>query len=81
MSEARSLAKLGVAWFATVRALEVDFPVRERLAALGLKPGRRVQVMRRRGTGGPIQVRIGHTDLVLRAADAERIAVEVEVDA
>ena len=61
---------------ARVTALDLDFAVRERLAALGLRAGRRLQVVRRVGTKGPLQVRIDHTDLILRAAEAGCIRVE-----
>ena len=62
---------------ATIVALNVEFAVRERLTALGLKPGRRIEIVRRIGTTGPVQVRVDHTDVVLRAAEAARIDVEV----
>lgn len=60
---------------AVVTGLDLEFAVRERLAALGLRVGRRLQVVRRIGSSGPMQVRIGHTDLILRRAQARRIAV------
>jgi ferrous iron transport protein A len=65
---------------AVVTALNVEFAVRERLAALGLRIGRRLQVVRRVGAAGPMQVRIDHTDLILRAAEAGRIEVELLPD-
>jgi ferrous iron transport protein A len=63
---------------AWVRSIVLDFGTRERLAALGLKPGRRIEVVRRIGRDGPLQVRIGQTDIVLRAQEAAQIDVEVE---
>ncbi len=77
MSHLRRLVSLGADARATILRVNSEFAVRERLAALGLKPGRRVQVVRRIGTTGPLQLRIDHTDLVLRAADAAQIDVEV----
>jgi ferrous iron transport protein A len=61
---------------AVVTALDLDFAVRERLAALGVRVGRRLKVVRRVGTSGPIQVRVDHTDVILRAAEAGRIRVD-----
>ena len=66
---------------AIVADLDFEFGVRERLAALGMRIGRRLEVVRRAGGSGPIQVRIDHTDLILRAADAARIRVEVLAEA
>jgi ferrous iron transport protein A len=65
---------------AVVTALNVEFAVRERLAALGVRIGRRLHVVRRVGSSGPMQVRIDHTDLILRAAEASRIQVELLPD-
>jgi len=71
------LAALKPAQRAVVTALDLEFPVREKLAALGVRIGRSLQVVRRVGSAGPMQVRVGHTDLILRAADAGRITVEL----
>lgn len=71
----RSLLSLAADCRATIRHVNVEFALRERLAALGLKPGRCVHIVRRLGVGGPLQVRIDHTDIVLRAADAALIEV------
>ena len=62
---------------AVVTALDLEFAVRERLAALGVRIGRRLQVVRRVGASGPMQVRVDHTDLILRCAEADRIEVEL----
>ena len=71
------LAGLRPAQPAVVTALDLEFAVRERLAALGLRVGRKLQVVRRAGTRGPLQVRIDHTDLILRSAEAQRIRVQL----
>ncbi len=71
------LAALKPRQHAVVTALDFDFAVRERLAALGMRIGGKVQVMRRIGAAGPMQVRIGHTDVILRHAEAGRIRVEL----
>jgi ferrous iron transport protein A len=62
---------------AVVTALDLDFAVRERLAALGVRIGRELHVVRRAGSSGPLQVRIDHTDLILRRSEADRIRVRL----
>ena len=76
-----ALASLQPCQRAVVTALNLDFAVRERLAALGVRIGRRLQVVRRVGAAGPMQVRVDHTDLILRAAEAGGIQVELLPDA
>ena len=72
-----ALAALEPQQDAVVTALDLDFSVRERLAALGMRIGRRLHVVRRVGSVGPLQVRIDHTDLILRRAEADRIQVRL----
>lgn len=71
----QALTDLATGTAATVQTIALDFAARERLAALGVKPGRSVTVVRRMGRGGPLQLRAGQTDVVLRAEDAARIEV------
>lgn len=47
-----------------------------RMRALGLLPGRRIKVVRRSPFQGPIQVRAGQTDLIIRRAEAGAIRVQ-----
>ncbi|MFN7570037.1 MAG: ferrous iron transport protein A [Betaproteobacteria bacterium] len=70
-----SLTELATGIAAVVQGIALDFAARERLAALGVKPGRTVTVVRRMGARGPLQLRAGQTDVVLRAEDAARIQV------
>lgn len=60
---------------AVVEAIDFEFPLRERLFALGLRVGRTIRVVRRFGRNGPLQVRVDHTDVILRDAEAARIRV------
>ncbi|PKM43661.1 MAG: ferrous iron transport protein A [Gammaproteobacteria bacterium HGW-Gammaproteobacteria-1] len=50
-----------------------DEALRARMLALGLRLGREVAVIRRARLGGPLQVRIGTTDLVVRRREARLI--------
>lgn len=73
----RLLSRLGASARAKIVRVNSEFAVRERLAALGVKPGRLLRVVRRMGAAGPLQVRVDHTDFVVRAAEAEQIEVEL----
>lgn len=66
---------------ATIGAIEAEGPVCERMAALGLRSGRRISVIRRARMNGPIQVRIGTTDLILRLSEAAKVLVRAGVSA
>lgn len=61
---------------AAVLALHVGMEHARRMAGLGLRPGMHVRVIRRSPFRGPLQVRVGQTDMILRRADAARIEVE-----
>ena len=71
------LACLEPQQYAVVTALDLEFAVRERLAALGVRIGRKLHIVRRVGRSGPLQVRIDHTDLILRRTEADRIQVRL----
>ena len=62
---------------AVVVSIDFEFAVRERLAALGVRAGRQLRVVRRMGPRGPLQIRVDHTDLILRGSEAKRIQVEL----
>ncbi|MFM7312226.1 MAG: ferrous iron transport protein A [Cyanobium sp.] len=62
---------------AQVLALQMEHGLRHRLQALGLRPGQRVQVLRRAPWGGPIHLQVGMTELMLRRRDAARITVRI----
>lgn len=51
----------------------------QRMTALGLRRGRRVSVIRRARFGGPLHLRVGMTEVMIRGADAA--ALQVLVDA
>ncbi len=60
---------------ATILALDAGQALRHRLAALGLRAGRTVSLIRRARFGGPFHVRVGTTDLMIRIPDARRVQV------
>jgi ferrous iron transport protein A len=61
----------------TALILDVDAEpaLRTRIEAMGLRVGREVQVVRRARGGGPLQVRVGLTDLIIRPVQARLIHV------
>ena len=72
---AQTLAGLSPGDSATILALDAGQVLYHRLAALGLRAGKTVRLIRRARFGGPFHVRVGTTDLMLRAPDALRVQV------
>jgi len=60
-----------------VVAVHATEDLRRRLVALGLKPGNRIELIRRGLFTGPLQVRIGTTDIIIRRRDARHIEIAV----
>lgn len=73
-----TLSDLPTGMPATVLALHVGMEQGRRMAGMGLRPGMHVRVIRRSPCRGPLQIRVGHTDMILRRADAARIEVAPE---
>jgi len=55
--------------------IQAEESVRRRLHAMGLLRGRQAQLIRRARFGGPLQVRVGSVDLILRRRDADSVHV------
>jgi ferrous iron transport protein A len=60
---------------ATVAVVHGDAPLRQRLAALGVRPGRPLRLVRRWALTGPLHLRLGTTDVILRRGHAQAILV------
>ncbi len=71
-----SLDRLAPQHSAAITAVRASGMAAERMAALGLLPGRRVAVLRRAPFGGPLHLRIGPTELMIRRADARAILLD-----
>ena len=69
------LAQLAPGDHATVAAIRADTALRQRLAALGFRIGQRVRLIRRGAFSGPLHVRLGTTDVILRRRQAAQIDV------
>ena len=61
---------------ATILALHAGAELHRRLAALGLRVGKHVRILRRGRFAGPLHIRVGTTDLMLRASDASCIQIQ-----
>lgn len=61
---------------ATISAVHTDRALYYRLAALGFRIGKRIEVIRHGRFSGPLHVRIGATDIMLRKREAQKIEVQ-----
>ena len=61
---------------ATIVAIQTDEALRQRLLALGFRVGKRIEIIRKASFSGPLQVRIGTTDILLRKIEASKITVQ-----
>ena len=77
MQETKLLDYLSPGQAGQVVAVHAGEELRRRLVALGLKPGNRIELMRRGLFNGPLQVRIGTTDIIIRRRDARHIEINV----
>ncbi|MBY0578273.1 MAG: ferrous iron transport protein A [Burkholderiales bacterium] len=69
------LSTLGPGESGVITALHAEDELYHRLAAMGFRIGKRVQVIRLGRFSGPLHLRIGTTDLMLRRNDAYKIDV------
>ena len=60
---------------AVISAVHADEALHHRLAALGFRIGRSVMLMRRGRWAGPLHVRLGATDVMLRLSESGLISV------
>jgi len=60
---------------ATIAGIHANQDMRRRLCGLGMRLGIKVRVIRISPLNGPMQVRVGSTDLILRRSDAANIEV------
>lgn len=56
-----------------IESIDAEQLLIQRLAALGFRRGKVVQVIRQASFNGPLHVRIGSTDIMLRVNEARRI--------
>jgi ferrous iron transport protein A len=73
---ATTLAALHAGDTATIVSIHADEALHLRLLALGFRTGKQVELIRKANFSGPLQVRIGTTDVMLRRAEAAKIEVQ-----
>ena len=73
---ALTLATLHPGDYATITAIHAEEALHLRLLALGFRTGKQVELIRKASFSGPLQVRIGTTDVMLRRIEAAKISVE-----
>jgi len=73
---ATTLAALHPGEIATIVAINAEEALHLRLLALGFRNGKEIEMIRKASFSGPLQVRIGTTDVMLRRSEAEKIKVK-----
>jgi ferrous iron transport protein A len=69
------LASLQPQQIATISHLEPETGFNQRLQALGFRVGQQVVMLRKAWFSGPVHVRVGMTEVILRRQEAQKIAV------
>ena len=72
------LSQLEIGQTATISAIEADEYLFHRLSALGFRVGKRLSIIRQANFNGPLHVRLGTTDVILRTTEAARIKINLE---
>lgn len=70
-----TLAALQTGDIATIVSIQAEEALHQRLLALGFRSGKNIEVVRKASFGGPLQVRIGTTDILMRRSEAAKIKV------
>lgn len=77
MSTLNTLSSLSAGQTATVQALHVDSSFLFRLNALGFRIGKTLELIRKGPFDGPLHIKLGNTEVMLRQQDAAKIEVLV----
>ena len=70
-----TLATLSTGDIATIVSIHAEEALHQRLLALGFRSGKQIELIRKASFSGPLQVRIGTTDILLRRSEAAKIKV------
>ncbi|MDD4928134.1 MAG: FeoA family protein [Gallionella sp.] len=70
-----TLAALQTGDIATIITIHAEEALHQRLLALGFRSGRQIELIRKASFSGPLQVRIGTTDVLMRRSEAAKIKV------
>lgn len=72
---ANTLAAMKTGDIATIVSIHAEEALHQRLLALGFRTDKKIELIRRASFSGPLQVRIGTTDILLRLSEAAKIKV------
>jgi ferrous iron transport protein A len=72
---ATTLAALHPGDTATIVSIHAEEALHLRLLALGFRSGKQIELIRKASFSGPLQVRVGTTDVMLRRVEAAKIEV------
>lgn len=75
MKQIQTLSSLVAGQTATVQALHTDLGFQFRLNALGFRIGKPIKVIRTAPFNGPLHLKLGNTEVMLRQQDADNIEV------
>lgn len=70
-----TLASLKPGQTGIISAIHADELLHHRLQALGFRVGKNIEVIRQSRFSGPMQVRVGMTDVMMRASEARHIGI------
>lgn len=70
------LSQLGTGQQAIISAIDAEESLFHRLSALGFRVGKPLSIMRRANFNGPLHVRLGTTDVILRNNEASHITIQ-----
>ena len=70
-----TLATLQPGDIATIVSIHAEEALHQRLLALGFRSGKQIELVRRAAFSGPLQIRVGTTDVMLRRNEASKIKV------
>jgi ferrous iron transport protein A len=70
-----SLGNLHPGEKASISSIHAEESLFQRLTALGFRIGKQIEMVRRASFNGPLHVRIGTTEIILRRSEAHRIQI------
>lgn len=70
-----SLDNLHAGEKAAISGIHAEESLFQRLTALGFRAGKQIEMVRRANFNGPLHVRIGTTEIILRRSEAHRIQI------
>jgi ferrous iron transport protein A len=73
------LSALPLGTTASILGINTETMLEHRLQALGFRVGKQISVIRKAWLGGPLHVRIGTTEVIMRRCDARAIQVQPEL--